>query len=90
MAIASGEICALPDGVTCAMTRGEARLLRTRLPNVTMVRLLAKECNRVVLSFALLPDINDLLMTILILSSYKLRTFKADGCLKKRTCTFAL
>jgi hypothetical protein len=31
-----------------------------------MVRLFAKECNRVVLSFALLPDINDLLMTMLI------------------------
>jgi hypothetical protein len=55
-----------------------------------MVRLFTKECNRAVLSFALLPDINDLLMTMLILSSYELCTFKADGWLKTRTCTFAL
>ncbi len=80
----------MPDGVTCAMTRGETRLLRNRLPNVTRARLFAKECNGVVLSFALLPDINDLLMTILILSSYELCAFKADGWVKTKTCTFAL
>jgi hypothetical protein len=55
-----------------------------------MARLFAKECNGVVLSFALLPDINDLLMTILILSSYELCAFKADGWLKTKSCTFAL
>ena len=43
-----------------------------------MARLFAKECNDVVLSFALLSDINDLLMTMLILSSYELCAFKAD------------
>jgi hypothetical protein len=61
MAIASGEICTLADGVTCAMARGETTLLSNR---VRMVRLFVKKCNRAMLSFAILPDVNLLIALI--------------------------
>jgi hypothetical protein len=59
MAIASGEICVFPAGAVCAMARGETILLSNRVLRVTMVRLFAKKCNLAMLSFALLPDVND-------------------------------
>jgi hypothetical protein len=70
IAIASGEIGSLANGVTCAMASGATRPPRIRLLRVTMVRLFVKKCNRVVLSLALLPDINDLRMTALIWDSW--------------------
>ena len=62
IAIASGEICALADGVACATARGETTLLSNR---VTMVRLFVKKCNRAMLSFAILPDVNDLVIALI-------------------------
>jgi hypothetical protein len=32
---------------------------------VTMVRLFVKKCNRAMLSFAILPDVNDLLIALI-------------------------
>jgi hypothetical protein len=66
IAIASGEIGSLANGVTCAMANGATRLPRIRLLRVISVRLFVKKCNRVVLALALLPDINDLRIMALI------------------------
>jgi hypothetical protein len=45
-----------------AIGKGETTLLSNR---VTRVRLFVKKCNRAMLPFAILPDVNDLLIALI-------------------------